>query len=161
GLPVVRSLPTLTSWCPMAPITWPETDHAAELLRRLRADDPLAPSDFAAAFLDPLVTDLCAANPRVDEHALVTAAEDAVLSVIRNPAGYDPVRCDRPAFLRMAARGDLKNAESKEQRHYRNRDDGNPVELAADDRNSSAEGEDELPSFDDPRLAAVIAAMTD
>src|SRR5262245_23200549 len=126
----------------MAQTTWPDADRAAELLGRLRSGHPLAPADFAIAVLDPLLNDLRAAYPRCDDHLRLTAAEDAILSAIHNPAVYDPARCDLPAFLRMAARGDLKNALEKELRHGRNRDAENPVELAADDRNCSTEGDD-------------------
>jgi hypothetical protein len=143
----------------MSDTPWPDPDDAAVLHRRLLAADPLAPPDFAAAVLDPLVRDLRAGNPRADDHHVIEAAGTAVLSVIRNPTLYDPARGDLPAFLRMAARGDLLNLRQREQRHRRNRADPDCVELVADGGNCPRE--DDRPSFDDPALAAVIAGFTD
>jgi DNA-directed RNA polymerase specialized sigma24 family protein len=141
---------------------WPDANVVADLLRRLRDGDPTAPAEFAAAVLDRLVTDLRAARPSADDHARVTAAEDAVLSVIRRPAAFDPTRGDFPTYLRMAARRDLANILDGERRHHRRREGPDSVELAADGRNCSGEGgePDGLPSFDAPELAAVIATFT-
>ncbi len=138
---------------------WPDPDPAADLHRRLCADDPVAPADLAAAFLGPLYEHLRRTHPGVDDHLALTAAEDAVLAVIRRPAVYDPARGDLEAFLRMAARGDLANALARERRHAARRDDRDCVELPADGGNTFAE--DDLPSFDDPGLGAVIAGLTE
>ena len=141
---------------------WPEADQGAEIIRRLLAGDPTAPADFAAGFLDPLIDFLRAANPQVDDHARITAAADSILSIIRHPTQFDPTRGDVPKFLRVAARGDLANILEGEQRHHRHRENSVSVELGVDDRNCSEEEETlDLPSFDDPRLVAVIAAFTD
>lgn len=136
---------------------WPHFDAAADLHRRLAAHDPTAPADFAEAVLDPLLAYLRAKEPSADDHHRVEAAEEAVLSVIRNPAVYDPARGELPAFLRMAARRDLENIRAKEWRHQRKREVRDCVELAAPDGNSLAG----VPSFDDPELAPLVAALPD
>lgn len=140
---------------------WPAPDVAQTLYRRLRDDDGRdASADFAAAYLDPLLESLRLSHPGADDHALQTAAEDAVLSVIRNPDIYDPTRSPLRHFLCMAGGRDLANARQREWRHQKNREVRDCVELPADDGNSST-GDDDLPSFDAPNLAAVIAAFSD
>lgn len=143
--------------------SWPDPTEAAALFQRLLAgDDPLARSDFVVAFLDPLVVFLRATHPGVYDHDLFTAAEDALLSVMQKPSVFDPTRSkDLATFLKMAATGDLKNVRAKERRHQRTREDRDCVELEEDDGKSSAEGDTELPSFDDPQLAEVIATFSD
>lgn len=144
----------------MSASNWPDADTGAALHRRLAAGDPTAPADLAAAFLDPLVAYLRAGYSHVHDHLLYDAATDTLLSVMRNPAVYDPTRGELPAFLRMAAAGDLRNLLARDRRHQANREDRDCVELAADDGNSPAEG-DEPPSFDDARLAPVVAALSE
>jgi DNA-directed RNA polymerase specialized sigma24 family protein len=143
--------------------SWPEADTVAAIFERLRQGDRLAQSDFIAAVLDPLVSHLRAWRRDADEHMCLTAAEDAVLSVIHNPSVYNPAKGSNLfAFLCMAAKGDLLNVLERERRHHRNRENRDCVELPADGRNSPAEEVlDDLPSFDDPALAAEIACFTD
>jgi DNA-directed RNA polymerase specialized sigma24 family protein len=136
---------------------WPDAEVGSDLLRRLRDGDPVAPSDFAAAYLDPLIAFLRATQRGVHEHALVTAAEDAVLSILRCPTVYVPSRSDLPTYLRMSALGDLRNLLERESRHHRQREDRDCVELPAEGGNDFPE--DELPSFDHPALAEVVAAL--
>jgi RNA polymerase sigma-70 factor, ECF subfamily len=144
----------------MAVHDWPAPDAAADLHARLTAGDPVASSDFAAAFLDPLVDYLGAAFPRVDDHVRLTAAGDAVLSLIHKPGLFDPARGGLAGFLRLAARRDLSNLLRGERRHQDRRIEQDCVELAAADGNPSSDDED-LPSFDDPELATVIVSLTD
>jgi DNA-directed RNA polymerase specialized sigma24 family protein len=141
------------------PDYWSEPWAAAELYERLRGGDPAASSDLAAAFLDPLVVDLRAYAPHADEHAVVTAAEDAVLSLIHNPAGYNPALGTLAGYARMAARRDLLNLVDRERRHHRGRESGDRVEDAPAGGNCSRDDAADLPSFDDPDLAAVIASF--
>lgn len=143
--------------------TWPDPGEAGAIFQRLlTGGDLLAQSDFAVAFLDPLIAFLRATHPGEDEHALISAAEDAILSVIKNPGVFDPARGkDLAAFLRMAADRDLHNIRDKERRRQRTREDRDCVELPADDGNDPNEDEPELPSFDAPAIAEVIAALTE
>ena len=141
--------------------SWPEADEVAALFHRLCGGDPVARSDFSVAVLDPLAGHLRRWRRDADEHACLTAAEDAVLALIRNPAIFDPAKCALIGFLCMSAKGDLLNALKKEARHHVNRESAESVELAADGGNTSAdERGDDLPSLDDPDLAAEVANFT-
>ena len=141
--------------------SWPEADEVAALFHRLCGGNPVARSHFSVAVLDPLVSHLRMWRPDADEHACLTAAEDAVLALIHNPAIFDPAKCALIGFLCMSAKGDLLNALKKEARHHVNRESAESVELAADGGNTSAdERADDLPSLDDPDLAAEVASFT-
>jgi RNA polymerase sigma-70 factor (ECF subfamily) len=144
----------------MSSPNWPDTAMCADLHRRLAAGDPTATADLAAAFLDPLVSHLRAAQRHVDDHFLIDAATEALLSVMRDPAVYNPERAELPAFLRMAAKGDLLNLLARERRHQDRREPTDCVELEAVAGNNPPE-DDGLPSFDDPRLAPVIASLSE
>ncbi len=138
--------------------SWPEADEVDALFRRHGNGDPLARSDFIAATLDPLFQHLRRWRRDADEHACLTAAEDTILALLHNPAIYDPTGRTLIGFLRMSAEGDLLNELAKEARHHRNRDSAECVELVPDDGNTSVdELADDLPSFDDPAVAAEIA----
>ena len=143
--------------------SWPDPDQALDLIHRLHAGDPTASAEFAASVLDPLVEYLRAANPGVNDHARLTAAEEAILSVIHHPTQFDPTRGELPAFLRMAAGRDLANILNAEQRHRHRRAGSDSVELLADARNISGTDDEpaDFPSFDDPVLVAVVATFTD
>lgn len=139
----------------------PDADDIAALFQRLREGDPVARSGFIEAVLDPLVSYLRAWRRDADDAACLTAAEDAVLDLIRNPAIFDPAKCALIGFLHMSAKGDLLNELKKESRHHRKRESIDCVELAADGGNTSAdEHAADLPSFDDPDIAATIAGFT-
>lgn len=65
-----------------------------------------------------------------------TVAIDLMLAVGRRPAQYDPERLSLSAYLRMAARGDVKNALERERRRIRRQIPLDDVELRAPVRNS-------------------------
>jgi DNA-directed RNA polymerase specialized sigma24 family protein len=141
--------------------SWPELEAIVILYQHLCAGDRLAQSAFIAAILDPLASHLRLWRRDADEHTCLTAAEDAVLSLIRTPAIYDPAKRGLIGFLCMAAEGDLLNALKKEKKHCTNRENRDCVELPATGGNSVAEElADDLPSFDDPDIAAEIASFT-
>jgi RNA polymerase sigma-70 factor (ECF subfamily) len=98
--------------------------------RLLAADDPTARSDFAVAYLDWLADWLIHTNPRADPHDCNTAAEDAVLDLLKHPERYQPDRGRLDAYLCMAAARDLSNLWRKEGRHRRRRADLEVVELS-------------------------------
>lgn len=116
-------------------MNWPDTDTAQQLHGQLGTDDPVAPSRFAETFLDPLAEWLLRTNPQVDSHLCETAAEDAIISMLRSPGQYDPARGPLDSYLRMAARGDLRNLLEKERRHASRSTDLEPVELHGGGRN--------------------------
>ncbi len=108
--------------------------EARELHRRLLDGDAVAPPDLAAAYLDPLADWLTGLNPRADPHVCTTAAEDAILSLIKNPASYKPERQTLGTYLRLSARGDFLNALRSESRHGKRRADWDAAELSPDAR---------------------------
>src|SRR5581483_8482335 len=77
---------------PVPPMDTPPTDDAG-LLDRLRAGDPLAPSQFCERFLPVLLGNRgWAAGLTRDGHAVEQAAHDALLAFVRRPHVYDPSR---------------------------------------------------------------------
>ncbi len=115
---------------------WLPREQARDIHARLLMDDPVAPSELAEAFLDLLVGWLQAHNRGIDPHICATAAEDAILALIKNPQSYNPDRQSVEAYLRMSAKGDLKNALRAESRHRLRRADLSAVELSTVGRKS-------------------------
>ncbi len=120
-------------------------EDAMHLYRRLLKLDPVAPADFAVAFLKPLVAWLKSTNSRVDPIACEEAADEAIVQFLKNPTEYDPDRLEVEAFLRMAAQRDLLNLLRKERRHQKHRRDWNVVEQASPD--GKYLGREDDPSF--------------
>ena len=100
------------------------------LFSRLTADDPTAPADLCEYFLDELTSWLKEHNPAVDEHICATAAEDALLSLIKKPTTFDPKKQSLRAYLHISGEGDLKNLLRTEIRHRSRRADLGAVELS-------------------------------
>lgn len=109
---------------------FPSQDEALALHRRLLEGDPVASSDVAVAYLEPLARWLFRLNPRAERSECDTAAEDAILSWLKRPGAYDPVKMPLEAYLRMAAKRDLQNARHSERRHADRRADWGAVELS-------------------------------
>ncbi|HEY7065728.1 MAG TPA: hypothetical protein VII06_29910 [Chloroflexota bacterium] len=99
----------------------PSQDQTIALHQRLLARDPVASSDLAVTYLDWLATWLTRVSPRDEPHLCNTAAEDAIMDLIKRPAAYNPGRLGLDAYLRMAAKRDLDNLRSRERRHTRRR----------------------------------------
>lgn len=117
------------------PFPTPSSDEARSIHARLVDGDPTAPADLAIAYLDPLTVWLQAHNPRLsDPHLCATAAEDALLALIKNPLSYNPDRQTLEVYLRMSARGDLLNLLDREQRHQNRQASWEAVELSPDRR---------------------------
>lgn len=109
--------------------TWSE-EHARDLHRRLLASDPVAPAEFAEAALEPLIANLALRNPGLDPHLRQTAAEDAILALIKRPGAYDPLRGALLPYMHRSAQGDLLNALARERRHAARQADLDAVELS-------------------------------
>lgn len=122
--------------------SWPDAARALDIHARLCAGDPVASAELAEAFIDPLTAWLVRTNPRIDEHLCVQAAEDAILSLIDTPTSYDPRRGALDAYLRMSARGDLRNALESERRHGSRGESLDVIELLGSDRNLYQEESD-------------------
>jgi hypothetical protein len=142
----------------MASPDWPAPAALLALHARLLTPDRTATADFASAVLAPLVADLRVAHPQVDDDVRQTAAADAVCSVLRDPAVYDPRRRTVAGFLRMAAEGDLRNALKKEARHHRRRESADCVEVPAPGGNDDAGGDP--PAAGRPDVRAVLAGLS-
>jgi DNA-directed RNA polymerase specialized sigma24 family protein len=72
-------------------------------------------------------------NPTIPEDIVAESAEDALLSLIRNPGSFQPEKGDLEPFLRMSAQGDLRNRLRKEARHRSGRESLESVELSDPD----------------------------
>lgn len=113
----------------------PSPDPGSTPWERLLAGDPTAPFDLAVAYLDPLAGWLERRFPDADPHDCTAAAEDAIMSLAKNPRSYRPeLGTTLDGYLRMAATGDLKNLQAKERRHQLRQVslDRNDVELSPD-----------------------------
>jgi DNA-directed RNA polymerase specialized sigma24 family protein len=103
------------------PQGFPADDVSRELYARLADGDPVATSEIASAFIDPLARWLRRTGLTTDDALCDTAAGDALLSLFRNPASYRSDRLALGAYLRMSAKGDLRNAleaEARRRSHY-------------------------------------------
>lgn len=104
---------------------------ARGLHARLLRDDPTATHELIAHYLDPLADWLERQYPRLgDPHLCTTAAEDALLALLRNLRSYEPARRSLWGYLRMSARGDLLNLLRAERRHGSRRAPLEAVELS-------------------------------
>jgi len=118
----------MTTFSPHSPLD----EEAHGLHARLLAADPTAPSDLATAYLDRLADWLIEHNPKADPHLCETAAGEAILSLIKNPATYKPERQALEVYLRLSASGDLKNLLRSERRHNKHKTDWEAVEHSAE-----------------------------
>jgi hypothetical protein len=108
------------------PFRLPTRDEEARLHERLIAGDPVATADLAEAYLEPLISWLGKRNSRrIPSDVIQQAAEDAILSLIRNPKSFDATRSTGRlplfALLKLSAQGDLMNALDSERRARRGR----------------------------------------
>ena len=92
--------------------------ESGEILhRRLLANDPFASAEIAETFLKPLVRALHGGfHALPDPHLVESAAEDSLLSYLKEPSKFDPSRSSLLGYLSMDARGDLRNLLAKERR---------------------------------------------
>jgi hypothetical protein len=81
----------------------PSQAEALRLHQRLLARDSVATSELAEAYLQPLIDWLAQAGPRAPKDSRVTAAEDAVVALIKKPESYDPTRGELFPYLRDEA----------------------------------------------------------
>src|SRR4051794_30161977 len=109
----------------MAALSSPSLSNkeACALYERLLADDPTAQSDLAAAYLDSLTNWLIEHNRRLHPNDCATAAEDAILALIKNPTTYNPKRQTLEVYLRMSAQRDLQNLLNSARRRRKQRAD--------------------------------------
>lgn len=115
-------------------------EYARQLHARLIQLDPLAPAEFAVAFLDELFRRLKArAASSSDETFLRDATTDALLDYIQHPTKYNPKKSALLTYLTMAAYRDLLNMFAKEKRRRRRELPLDIVEEIPDDGNNQIE----------------------
>jgi RNA polymerase sigma-70 factor (ECF subfamily) len=115
-------------------------EYARQLHARLIQLDPLAPAEFAEAFLGELYRRLKArAASNSDETLLRDATTDALLDYIQHPAKYNPKKSALLTYLTMAAYRDLLNMFAKEKRRRRRELPLDVVEEIPDDGNNKME----------------------
>jgi hypothetical protein len=136
-------------------------DGGRALHARLLRGDPTAPSDLAKIYLDPLATWLHQTFPRDDDAMLESIAIDLMLSLAEHPERYDPDKLSLSSYLRMAARGDVKNERDSARRRAAHHAPLEDVELRPPARNSRWANASDLAgrvadALDDERLAAVF-----
>ncbi len=107
-------------------------EEVLHLHHRLLERDPTAAHDLAASYLGPLVDWLSATDAGAPEDVRLEAAEEALLSLIRDPRSFSPDLQTLEVYLRMSARGDLLNLLRKERRHHRGHISLESVEHSAD-----------------------------
>jgi hypothetical protein len=97
-------------------------EEGLALHRRLLGGDATASADVAVAFLEPLISWLLTSRRfGVSVDTCIEAAEDAVIALVKSPVSFNPERgLGLGAYLRMSARGDLKNLLQRENRHRQN-----------------------------------------
>jgi RNA polymerase sigma-70 factor (ECF subfamily) len=120
-------------------------EHARQLHARLLQLDPVAPAEFAEAFLDELVRRLRAkAGPGYEETLFHDAATDALIDYIQHPSKFNPRKSALLTYLTMAAYRDLLNIIAKEQRRRRHEVQLQDVEETLSAGNNIIEPEDQV-----------------
>jgi RNA polymerase sigma-70 factor (ECF subfamily) len=151
------------------PTAFPSRDEGQRLHQRLSANDATVTADIVARYLPPLIGSLARWSRPADEGLIEAAAFQALCDYLRHPERFDPTRLDLGAYLRMAARADLRNELRRERRHHRRRIAWNVVEVGESAGNLS--GREEQPGQRMEReeamahawvgLADVVAALSD
>jgi DNA-directed RNA polymerase specialized sigma24 family protein len=139
-------------------------EYARQLHARLLELDPVAPAEFAEAFLDELVRRLEAkAGPSYEETLLHDAATDALVNYIQHPRKFNPRKSALLTYLTMAAYRDLLNMIAKEQRRRRHEVPLQDVEETLTGGNNIVEPEDQmfnnLPTAERAELLRAVAQM--
>ena len=120
-------------------------EYARQIHARLLQLDPVAPAEFAEAFLYELVRRLRAkAGSGYEEALLHDAATDALIDYVQHPSKFNPRKSALLTYLTMAAYRDLLNMVAKEQRRRRREVPLQVVEETLSERNNIIEPEDQV-----------------
>lgn len=133
-----------------APRILPSPEDERKLHRRLLDGELDATADVAAQYLDPLIAWLKERNDsNIPDECFGEAAEDALLSLIKDPTKFVPARsrATQPlfAYLCLSARGDLLNILAREKRQLER-------QISLDSVQQSPDGWKCLGKDDDPSL---------
>lgn len=134
---------------------WPAPDEERRLLAQLDTGARTAREAIAARYHPLLIQYLARAFRREAPDVREEAAGQAVLDFVCRPQQFDPLRMELGAYLRMAARNDLRNLLARERRARR----GIPLDSVAEPADRRNTTRDDDLTWDDPRLKAVIAAF--
>lgn len=134
---------------------WPTPDEERQLLAALASGDRTAHNALAVRFLPLLTHHLGRAFPHAPDDLRNAAADRALVALLCGRTSFDPARGGLGKYLRMAARGDLRNLLGRESRTRR----GIPLDSVAEPDNRRNNTWDEELTFDHPRLAAERAAF--
>ena len=140
----------------MTPLTnWPTPDEEHQLLTQLDTGARTAREELAARYLPLLMHFLAGAFPWVAAELRDDAADRALIDFLCFRHQFDPTRGGLGAYLRMAARNDLRNLVERDRRTRR----GIPLDSVAEpaDHRNSTRG-DEL-TWDHPRLVTELDAL--
>jgi RNA polymerase sigma-70 factor (ECF subfamily) len=120
-------------------------EYARQLHARLLQLDPVAPAEFAEAFLDELVRRLRAkAGSGSEETLLHDASTNALLDYVQHPSKFNHRKSALLTYLTMAAYRDLLNMLAKEQRRRRREVPLQSVEETLSDGNNTIELENQV-----------------
>lgn len=119
--------------------SFPEPEVGLALHRRLLADlnagaDPVAQAELCLTYMEPLSAWLLCQFRPSDAHLCDVAASQALMDYLNHRERFDPEKGELGAYLRMLARGDMRNLYRKERRHQRRR------KIVADVENVQGEG---------------------
>jgi RNA polymerase sigma-70 factor (ECF subfamily) len=90
---------------------WQKEIHA-----RLISNDPIAPSELAEIFIEPLSRALQKKFPKVNSDQIADAVTDTLMDYIKAPEKFKPAKRSLKGYLIMSATSDLINAIEKENR---------------------------------------------
>ncbi len=136
----------------------PSQSEALQLHARLLNKDPTAPVDLASDYLVSLSAWLRRRNPRIHPDDCDSAADDAIVALVKNPRSYKPERQTLEVYLRMSAQADLKNLLAKEAKHRQGRTDLESVEKCKDAWKYLGDSEDDPIHVAERREAGAMRA---
>lgn len=87
-----------------------DKDSLLNIHSRLLDGNPTASAEIAELALGPLTEGLKREFPRLEESLITDAVEDAILSYLKMPNSFNPMKKTLLGYLKMSARGDLLNA---------------------------------------------------
>jgi hypothetical protein len=124
----------------------PSAEEELVLLRRLMERDATATADLAVAFLNALIDWMLRINSKkVPEILCIEAAEDAILSLIKNPGSYQSDRKTTLfSYLKMSAQGDLRNCLRREKNQMKGNVSLDSLELSSGDGKYVGQMDDQL-----------------
>jgi hypothetical protein len=96
-------------------------DFDQKIHQRLLENDPTASADLVRVYLNPVMHYLESQFPEVQDKALIREATlEAMLNYIKNPSTFKEEKKTLPNYLKMSAKGDLRNARNKEKKTKEN-----------------------------------------